>query len=273
MAIPGPPREMRYMMGKYVIPYLSSLTDSALYQQTIRTFGIGESRLETELLPVIEGQTDPTVATYAKDGECAVRVASMRSTEAEAETAVKQVIASAAEIVGEFIYSYDNEELHEVVVKLLKENNLTIATAESCTGGEYAQSITSVPGASLIFGRGFVTYSNEAKMELLGVEESVLSKYGAVSEQCAAEMAEGARRAAGSDIGISITGIAGPDGGSEEKPVGTVWLGLSLGGKVTTVGRSFPDRGRQYIRKVCVLEMHDIVRRAVLGKNPLDKRI
>jgi nicotinamide-nucleotide amidase len=273
MAIPGPPREMRYMMEKYVVPYLSALADSALYQQTFRTFGIGESRLETELLPIIEGQTDPTVATYAKDGECAVRVASMRPTAAEAEAAVKRVIASAAEIVGEFIYSYEDKELHHVVVDLLKEKNLIIATAESCTGGEYAQSITSVPGASLVFGRGFITYSNDAKKALLGVGEDVLSEYGAVSEQCAAEMAEGARLAAGSDIGVSITGIAGPDGGSVEKPVGTVWLGLSFGGKVTTVLRVFPNRGRQYIRRMCVLEMHDIVRRAVLGKGPLDKRI
>ena len=264
IAMPGPPREMSKMMDEQVIPYLSKKANAVIFQKTLRFYGIGESALETALLPVIDGQTDPTIATYAKEGECAVRIASMRHSLEEAEEAVDKTIKEVKALAGEYLYSEEDENLPEVVLGLLKEKGLVISSAESCTGGLFASSLTAIPGASEVVDCGLVTYSNSAKMNLLGVEEAILNKYGAVSAECAEAMAKGLRARTNSDIAISVTGIAGPDGGSEEKPVGLVFFGLCTKDKCVSTMKQFHNRGRKVNQHVCVLEMLNMVRQLLI---------
>ena len=233
ICMPGPPREMKRMFQKSVVPFLQSMIDGALYYRQIRFFGIGESMLETQLLDLIDNQTDPTLATYAKEGECSLRIASKRATEEEAEHAVDEMLEMVKERVGHYIYSCDDEELAQVVADRLMEQGLTLSSAESCTGGMIAARIINVPGVSECYKAGLVTYSNKAKRKFLGVRKSTLDKYGAVSSKTASEMAKGAALLMKSDVAVAVTGIAGPDGGTEEKPVGLVYLGCSIKGEVT----------------------------------------
>jgi len=261
IAMPGPPREMKAMMSLSVIPYLAKKTDAIICSHILRFYGLGESAIETALLPIIDGQTDPTVATYAKEGECAVRISSMRKTEEEAEAAVEVACCRARELLGEYLYNEEDKDYPEVVVELLKEKGLKLAAAESCTGGLFSGAITSVPGSSDVFDRSFIVYSNEAKMESLGVSSETLKTYGAVSEPCAREMALGALERSDADIAVSVTGISGPGGGTDEKPVGTACFAIAgLGRECVTRGKSFRDRGRRVNRHVCVLELCDLIR-------------
>ena len=265
IAIPGPPREMTDMMQRSVIPYLAKKSDAVIFSKMLRFYGIGESALETELLPIIDGQTDPTVASYAKEGECAIRISSMRNTEDEAISAVEAAVDSAKELVGEYLYSEEDKDYPQAIAELLAEKNLKLAAAESCTGGLFASAITSVPGSSKIFDRGFTTYSNEAKMDMLGVSKEVLDEHGAVSKPCALEMAKGALKKSLADIAIAVTGIAGPGGGTEEKPVGTVYFALAAKtGECFSSEKHMRDRGRRVNRHVCVLEMCDIIRKFLI---------
>ena len=266
--MPGPPKEMTRMFEKSVVPWLEELTDGCLVYKEIRTFGIGESDLETALLPVIDGQTDPTVATYAKNGECAVRVASKRKSREEAENAIAEMTEKVKEYVGEYIYSTEGEEFPVVVGNKLMSSGLTIAAAESCTGGMFGAALTDIPGISAVFDRSLVTYSNQAKIDELGVKPETLEQLGAVSEQTAIEMAEGVRKKAGTDIGISVTGIAGPDGDSGDKHVGLVYIALSCGEKCGNkclcrkIDRRIRERQRN--RRHAVLSMFDMIYRNVL---------
>ena len=259
--LPGPPREMKWMYENKLEPLLSGGENGVLAHRMLRTFGIGESSLETALLDLIDGQTDPTIATYAKEGECAVRVASKRETAEEAETAVENMVHLIAYRIGEYIYSYDDVDLVRVVADQLIERNLTLAAAESCTGGMFGAAMTDVPGISAVFDRSLVTYSNEAKMQELGVREETLEQYGAVSEETAREMAEGVREASGADIGISVTGIAGPDGGTEEKPVGTVYYALATKDHTVSRKTTWNTGNRRSNRNYAVLNMLDMIRR------------
>ena len=220
ICLPGPPREMKRMFELKAKPYLEAMMDGRIFYRMIRTFGLGESLLETELLDLINGQTDPTLATYAKDGECGLRIASKRETAEEAEKAVFEMIEKVKEKIGGYIFSYDDEELYEVVARELIDGNISISCAESCTGGLFAEMLTKTPGISKVFDRGIVTYSNRAKIDELGVKPETLEKYGAVSAETAVEMARGLKAKTGSRMCVSITGIAGPEGGTEEKPVG-----------------------------------------------------
>jgi len=265
IALPGPPFELTRMFNKSVIPYLESRSDSVIYYRLLRFYGIGESQLETDLAALIDGQTDPTLATYAKEGECSLRIASKRRTRDEAKTAVEETERAVCAIVGKFMYSDRDEELHEVVAKLLLEKGLTLASAESCTGGMFAATLISYPGISGVFDRGYITYSNEAKAQELGVSAELIEKFGAVSEEVAVAMAEGARKAAGTDLGISVTGVAGPDGGSDDKPVGFIWFALS--GSDGTIAHSHTSRnkGRNINRRVAVLAMLNMLRTALLS--------
>ncbi|MDR1815105.1 MAG: competence/damage-inducible protein A [Clostridiales Family XIII bacterium] len=278
IALPGPPREMKKMMRESVIPYLSQKSDSVIYSKMLRFYGIGESALETALLPIIDGQTDPTVAPYAKEGECAVRVTSMRRTEAEARAAVEATVARARELAGAYLYSEDDEEYHEVVVRLLAEKGLRLAAAESCTGGLFAGAITAVAGSSAVFDRGFVTYSNASKTALLGVPADVIERYGAVSEPCCRAMALGALARSDADIAVAVTGIAGPGGSDCGKPVGTGFYGIARRGargdgdgegasdaRAEVHEKYFRDRGRRVNRQAAVLELCDMVRKAIEG--------
>ena len=263
ICMPGPPREMKRMFQKSVVPFLQSMIDGALYYRQIRFFGIGESMLETQLLDLIDNQTDPTLATYAKEGECSLRIASKRATEEEAEHAVDEMLEKVKERVGHYIYSCDDEELAQVVADRLMEQGLTLSSAESCTGGMFASTMTDIPGISQCFDRGLVTYSNQAKMEELGVSAGTLEKFGAVSEETALEMVEGLKRFSGSDVCISVTGIAGPGGGSEEKPVGLVYIGFSYGDKKICKKIQMRNVNRSWNRHYTLLCMLNVIYRNI----------
>ena len=225
--MPGPTREMVPMFKESVEPYLASFSQRVFVSHEVHLFGIGESSAETKLRDVMESMTNPTIAPYAKDGEVLLRVTASAENSEEAEKMITPVYSIIEERLGEYIYGIDVGSLQNALVKLLSEKHLTVATAESCTGGLIAKRITDVPGASEVFGMGAVCYANEIKTKLLGVSEETLKSFGAVSHQTAKEMAEGARRVSGADIAISTTGIAGPGGGTEEKPVGLVYVGVS----------------------------------------------
>lgn len=263
ICMPGPPREMTRMFQRSVLPYLETKSEETIYYRMIRTFGIGESMLETKLLPLIDRQTDPTLATYAKEGECCLRIASKRPTKEEAKDAVDNMLKQVQAIIGEYIYSCDNEELVDVVSSKLMDRGITISSAESCTGGMFAAALTSVSGISSIFDRSLVTYSNEAKMSELGVKEETLAAHGAVSEETAREMAEGLYKASGSDICISVTGIAGPDGGTAEKPVGLVYIGAHFQGKTTCRKVQMRNVNRNWNRNFAVLSMLDVINQLI----------
>ncbi len=267
ICLPGPPREMKSMFSKEVKPYLVSLSQDIIYYRMIKTFGIGEAQLETALLPLINGQSDPTIATYAKEGESCVRVASKRKTREEAETAVTEMISKIKDIIGNHIYSTDDEEYAEVVSKKLLDNKISISSAESCTGGMFAAALTDIPGISEVFDRSLITYSNKAKIEELGVSAATLDRFGAVSKETAMEMARGVKRVSGTRIAISSTGIAGPGGGTPEKPVGLVYIGAIFDEKETVKELRLRDVNRKWNRTYTVLSMMDIINKLLDGKD------
>ena len=254
---------MTNMFIKKAKPYLESKSEEVIYYRQIRTFGIGESQLETELLPLIDAQTDPTIATYAKEGEACVRVASKRKTLQEAQQAVDDMTSKVQELVGEYIYSLDDEELYQVAGRRLLEKNISISCAESCTGGLFAKTLTDIEGISAVFDRGIVTYSNRAKIEELGVNPETLDRYGAVSEQTAREMALGLQKISGSRLCISVTGIAGPGGGTAEKPVGLVYIGIVFDDKVEVRKIHAFRPLRNLVRNTAMLNMFDMINKII----------
>lgn len=225
--LPGPPREMRPMFREQVMPWLAKRSDRILRSHCVYFFGIGESSLEQQLRAEMESMTNPTLAPYAKESEVMLRVTASASSEAEAEALMRPVIDMLLQRFGDLIYGVDVDNLQTAAVDLLRASGLKTAVAESCTGGYLAKRITDVPGSSDVFECGIVSYANAVKAKVLGVKEETLAQYGAVSPQTAREMADGVRALSGADIGVSLTGIAGPGGGSQEKPVGLVYLGIS----------------------------------------------
>jgi len=246
--LPGPPFEMQPMFTNELAPILSTHSDGYLYYRMVRTSGIGESDLETALLPLIDGQTDPTFATYASKHECSLRVASKRQTRGEAEAAVEEAMKEVRRLVGKYIYSEDGEEISHVVLRTLLEKNMSLSCCESVTGGLFAKTVTDMPGISAIFDRGIVTYSNRAKQEELGVDPATIEKYGPVSEQTAYEMAEGLYKVTGSDVCVSVTGLAGPDGDGSDTPVGTVYIGVCFRGETKVFYHFFRRNNREFVR-------------------------
>ena len=224
--LPGPPSEAEPMFKDFVLPYLTKRTGAVIVSKSVRIFGKGESLVETLVKDLTEGE-NPTLAPYAKEGEVELRITAKAENEDEAKSLIESMRREVEKRLGENIYGYDDDSLETVAVRGLIEHKKTISTAESCTGGTVAAAITSVAGSSEIFGYGFVTYANEAKQNLVGVEENTLKMYSAVDPETAMQMAEGARKRSGSDIGVSTTGIAGPGGGTEEKPVGLVYIAIS----------------------------------------------
>ena len=200
ISLPGPPKEMKPMFENYAKKQLEKKSNKIIHSKILRFFGIGESTLETELQDLITNQTDPSIAPYAKEGEVTLRVTSKRETIEEANIEIDRIVELIKEKVEKYIYSYENEELNEVVVKKLIKNNKSISLAESCTGGLLAARLTDVSGVSKVFNRGFITYSNEAKHELLNVDNEILAKHGAVSEETAIAMAKGLKAKTGSDV-------------------------------------------------------------------------
>ena len=260
--MPGPPREMQPMFSDHILPYLKKLQDSTLYYKMIRTVGIGESDLETALLDIIDVQTDPTIATYVKDFSAMVRVASKRKTLEEAQKAVEETTEQIRERIGKYIYSEDNEDLQQAVLRIMKSRGLTLSSAESITGGMFAKLFTDTPGSSAVLDRSIVTYSNAAKISELGVSFDTLEKYGAVSAQTAEEMVRGLARCSGSDICISVTGHAGPDT-SDGLPVGLFYVGLCAFGKVSVKEYRARRTKRDDIRKLACQEMYRLIYEAL----------
>ncbi len=261
--MPGPPREMVPMFENGVVPYLERYQDGVLVSRVLKVCGIGEGHMEEMILDIINSQTNPTIAPYAKEGEVIIRITAKAKDKNEAKKLIEPVEDMIRQRLGENIYGVDDDTLESVAAELLINKRLTISTAESCTGGLIASRLINYPGVSSVFMEGAVTYSNEAKMNRLGVKAETLEKYGAVSSQTAAEMAEGIARTAKTDVGISVTGIAGPGGGTLEKPVGLVYLGLYIKGSVKTMELNLSG-DRQYIRNRTVVKALDWLRRELL---------
>jgi len=234
ICLPGPPNELIPMAESSVEPYLREKTAgqrSILQSRILRIVGMGESLVE-ERAGDLMATDNPTVAPYAKTGEVHLRITARAPSPEEASTLIAPREAALRERLGDVVYGVDDETLESVVVGMLTLMGRSIALAESCTGGLIAKRLTDVPDASRIFGLGLVTYSNEAKTKFLGVPEEMIARVGAVSPETARAMAVGAREAGKADLGLSVTGIAGPGGGSEAKPVGTVHIGLAWDGGV-----------------------------------------
>ena len=262
--MPGPPNEMIPMFENSIIPYLNRLQSGVIYSQTVKICGVGESKAETMVKDLIEGQTNPTIATYAKTGEVHLRVTAGAEDEKAAKKLVKPVVKELKSRFGSHIYTTDNDvTLEKAVVDLLCANKLTITTVESCTGGLLSARLINVPGVSEVFKSGYVTYSNKAKRRLLGIKKNLLEKHGAVSKEVARDMAKGAALVSKSDVTVSITGIAGPDGGTEDKPVGLVYIGCSVCGKITVKEYHFSgDRAK--IRENTVSAALTLLRECIL---------
>ncbi len=226
LVLPGPPRELKPMFRNCAVPYLMQFSDRIIVSHNIRTFGIGESLMAERVNDLFDAE-NPTVAPYAKDGEALLRVTAMARTKEEAENLCEPVINEIKSRLDGFVYGVDYTCIEEAVIEKLKEKHMKVATAESCTGGLIAKRITDVPGASEVFDCGIISYANEIKHRVLGVSEDDLNKYGAVSEPVARQMAQGALKVSGADIAVSVTGIAGPDSDSTNKPVGLVYIGLA----------------------------------------------
>lgn len=257
--LPGPPRELRPMMNDYVLPKLRAvLPPSSLRERRIyRLTGIGESQVEELIGKQIEARGDLEVGYCARPSEVDFRLIGSPGVLAQVDPLVRSA-------VGEWIYSNGNS-LEQAVVQLMREEKLTLSAAESCTGGALASRVTDVPGASEIFLAGYVTYANAAKVATLGVPLELLSAHGAVSEPVAAAMAEGALRVSRAKLALSTTGIAGPGGGTETKPVGTVFIGLAAEGRGTIVRRCYFPLERTTFKHMTTSAALDLLRRHVLG--------
>lgn len=265
--LPGPPNEMIPMFEKDIYPYLNQLQPHVFYSAMVKICGIGESMVEDTIRDMMEAQDNPTIAPYAKTGEVHLRVTASAESLEEGKKLVKPIVKELKSRFKDNIYTIkEKETLEEKVVKLLRKYELTLTTAESCTGGLFAGKIVNVPGASNILNAGFITYSNNAKREYLKVKKSTLNQYGAVSKQTAKEMAIGAAKSTNSEASIAITGIAGPDGGTKEKPVGLVYIACYIKDVVTV--KEFHFKGnRQKVREYSVVSGLDLLRRCILKSN------
>lgn len=226
--LPGPPSEMRPMFNNYVIPFLYSKMDvqTKFHSRVLKFFGIGESVLETKLQDLIEKQSNPTIAPLASEHEVTIRLTASHHSETEAKRLLDEVEQEVLSRTGSYFYGYDDETLENQTFDLLRDNKLTIASAESLTGGLFSKIITDFPGASSVFQGGTIVYSSALKQSMLKVPQSLIKDHGVVSSQCAEWMAEEIKKQTKSDIGISFTGVAGPDR-QEGKPAGTVFIGIS----------------------------------------------
>ncbi len=256
--LPGPPRELQPMFRKYVMPLLQSLApSSAIEQRVYKVAGMGESSVEEAIGEKILAIPGIELGYCARPGEVDVRIIGKPE-------AIQQADAIIRSALGFSIFSTTDETLEEVVVRLLTKRNQTLATAESCTGGLIANRITNVPGASSVFIAGYVCYANQAKIKMLDVDPKLVEKHGAVSESVARALAEHARACAGSDYALATTGVAGPTGGSPEKPVGTVYVALALAELETIVKKFFFPTDRETFKELAAQSALDLLRRKIL---------
>lgn len=261
--LPGPPKEMEPLMDKEVIPYLHQFSNQVVYGEKLVVVNIGESAAEEMIMDIIEKQTNPTIAPYASAGKVIFRITAKADSK---EKCIEMIEPVKEDLINRFgkenAYVAETGKVEDKTAELLLEKNITIAVAESLTGGMVASRLISYPGISEVFLEGFVTYSNEAKMNTLNVKRETLEKYGAVSEETAKEMAYGASQAAGTDIGVSTTGIAGPDGGSEKKPVGLAYVCVYYKGKFN-VNKILATGSREIIRDRAATSALDLVRSTI----------
>jgi competence/damage-inducible protein CinA-like protein len=261
--LPGPPREMKPIFDASVAPALKQrVGDMLIVRRTLSIFGLTESATDELAAPVYTKYRNPLTTILFKDGQIELHLTAQARNESETVKLLDDLAGRLDEVLGEYIFSRSNETLEEVVGQLLKLRGYTLSTAESCTGGLLAGRITDVPGSSEYFLEGVVSYSNEAKIDLLRVPKKLIETHGAVSEQVAGAMAAGIRKRAGSTLGIGVTGVAGPGGGSDEKPVGLVYIALADDSQITTRRFIFPG-DRQFIRLLSVNAALDMVRRRI----------
>lgn len=234
--LPGPPKELQPMFLDEVRPFLheQGIISNFILSRVLRFYGIGEAQLEADIEDLIDSQTNPSIAPLAGDGEVTLRLTAKSKTEKESEKLLDEMEKTILDRVGRYFYGYDNTSLPIEVSKLLSKKNLRLACAESLTGGLFAQLLTQVSGAGMIFNGGIVSYTNEVKNKVLNVPQKILDEEGAVSSECAEAMAENVRKILNADIGISFTGVAGPTK-SEGKEVGTVFIGISFKNEETVI--------------------------------------
>ncbi|MCI8640139.1 MAG: competence/damage-inducible protein A [Coprococcus sp.] len=270
--IPGPPGEMKPMFERDIAPYLNRLQPEGIYSHMVKLCGIGESQAETMVSDLMDAQTNPTLAPYAKTGEVHFRVTAKAENEAAAEELMRPMIEKLYRRFGNAIYTISEEETLEAsIVALLKERKMTVTTAESCTGGLLAGRLMNVAGASDVYREGYITYADASKEKLLGVRHETLTKHGAVSEETASEMAFGAAKEAGADAALSVTGIAGPGGGTEDKPVGLVYIGCAVDGRVKVrrfqlTGNREKNRNYAVVRALTFLREELLLEKAPQGQ-------
>ena len=260
--MPGPPKEMKPMFSKQVKPYLASKQNHTLVSRTLRIAGVGESAMESMVRDMIDRQSNPTIAPYAKDTESILRITASAKTTEEAEKIIEPIAEEIYRRFGDSVYAEGETSIQETVAKILIDKKFTIAVAESCTGGLVAAKLIEYPGISEVLLEGAVTYSNEAKKRRLGVKDETLSAYGAVSAETAAEMAKGIAMTSGADIGVSTTGVAGP-GPSEGKPEGLVYVGGYMGGKSYVKELHLAGK-RNVIRERAAYSALDFLRRKLI---------
>lgn len=258
--LPGPPRELVPMFRDFAVPYLAEMNHTRLYSREVRIFGMGESDVTYQLRDMIENQTNPTLAPYVKTCEVTLRVTASCENDAEGRALVEPFITAIRERLGDVVYSDNGEDLPHLNARLLTEKKETLAIAESCTGGMLTSAFVDVPGCSVFLKEGCVTYSNDAKHRRLGVSRETLDTVGPVSGDCAREMAQGMRTSAQADYALATTGVAGPEGGTAETPVGTVFVALA-GPEGTEVKRLSLHGDRARIRAVATLHALDMLRR------------
>ena len=265
--LPGPPKECNAMFRACVIPYLQKFADGEIVSHSLRIFGLGESTVDQMFRDEMNAMTNPSMAPYAKECDCLLQVTAKAETREEAEEMLKPVIAHVKEKLGEYVYGMDVECVEEAVIGLLREKQMRFSAAESCTGGDIAGRFTEIPGASEFFLGGVVTYTNEAKAKLLGIDPALIGEKGAVSYEVAKEMAERVRALLGSDIGVGVTGLAGPDGDGVHE-VGTVFVSLATAEQTWVKELHMGTfRTRSFIRRMAGNHVYDMMRRYLTGLN------
>ena len=265
LMLPGPPFEMLTMLKGHVVPYLRGFSSEVIVSHDIMTFGLGESPMEELMREKMSHMENPSLATYAKPSEVRLRATAKAASAEEAEAMLAPVVKDVTNFLGDYVYGVDVSSLEEVCFHLLKEKGLTFATAESCTGGRVAERITALPGASAVYRGGVVSYWTSVKADVLGVPADTLDAHGAVSEETARAMAEGARRITGADIAMSVTGVAGPDPDERGVPVGIVYIGLATPDGTFCRPLDLGKRRRDRIQDLSSNHAFDVLRRYLTG--------
>ena len=263
--LPGPPFEMRTMLRDHALPYLRKLSEEVIVSHDIMTFGLGESPMEELLRERMTHMENPSLATYAKPSEVRLRATAKAPTAEAAEAMLRPVVDEVCALLGDVVYGVDVASLEAACSALLRERGMTLASAESCTGGQIAQRMTALPGASQVYRGGVVSYWTDMKADVLGVSREILDRYGAVSEQTARAMAQGARRITGADAAVSVTGVAGPDPDERGNGVGLVFIGLDTPEGTFCRRCDFGRRRRDRIQELAANHAFDLLRRYLSG--------